>query len=299
MLPTLAVLRSFEAAAKHQSFTSAAKELHVSQAVISRQVRDLEKTLGLQLFRKQGRGVILTIAGTALAQDLHHGLERLRDIILKAQGSRPAGQALSIAVLPTFSSRWLAPRLPRFRAACPEANLVIRSRSEPFDLVREGFDVAIHFGTQEWIGGKHTTLCPEAPVAVASPEMIEEFEIRSAEDATRLPLLHLISRRNAWPAYFEFLGLDPSPANRGDFFDQFSAIIAAAIANFGAAIVPSYLVEAELAQGTLVPFGRPDPGAGMYYAVTPIGVENDLAHEFCNWIRREAKLSAKMRSALN
>ncbi|MEX0348106.1 MAG: LysR substrate-binding domain-containing protein [Paracoccaceae bacterium] len=295
MLPTFAVLRSFEAAAKHQSYTAAAEELRISQAAISRQVRELEGIIGNQLFRKEGRGVVLTPAGRAFADDLHKGLERLRAVILNAQSAGAAGQTLTIAVLPTFSSRWLARRLPGFRALCQDVRLILKSRSEPFDLLSEGVDVAIHFGAPDWIGGSHSELCPEALVAVASPTLVEEAGIVDAHDCRDLPLLHLSSRRDAWPAYFEHLGLDPKTAYKGDVFDQFSTVISSAIAGIGAAIVPTYLVEAELAQGTLVPFGKPSVGNGMYYAVTPSSVANPLAQSFCDWIAREARRSAMTR----
>ncbi|MEM8539116.1 MAG: LysR substrate-binding domain-containing protein, partial [Pseudomonadota bacterium] len=284
MLPSFAILRSFEAAAKHQSFSAAAEELHISQGAVSRQVRELEHLIGSQLFRKEGRGVVLTPAGEALARDVHSNLERMRDVILRARGAGNAGQALTIAVLPTFSSRWLARRLPHFRARHPDAQLFLKSRSEPFDLISEGIDVAIHFGRADWIGGTHTSLCPESLVAVCAPQMLEDAGIKTAKDAARLPLLHLMTRRNAWPAFFEHLGLDINLASRGDFFDQFSTIIGSSIAGLGAAIVPTYLVEAELAQGTLVAFGRPEPGPDMYYAVTPNTVANPLAKAFCDWI---------------
>lgn len=293
MLPTFAVLRSFESAAKHQSFTAAAEELRISQAAISRQVRELEGLIGHQLFRKEGRGVVLTDAGGALAKELHHGLDQLRRVIHKAQVGGDAAQVLTIAVLPTFSSRWLAPRLPRFRALWPDVRLIVTSRAAPFDLLREGVDVAIHFGAADWIGGKHAPMCPEALVAVASPLMMEEGAVTRPADGCRLPLLHLASRRTAWPAYCEQLGLEASGAYIGDVFDQFSAMIGAAIAGLGAAIVPRYLVEAELAQGTLVAFGQPDARGGMYYAVTPSGVTNPIAQSFCHWIAEEARWSTK------
>ncbi|MEM9395366.1 MAG: LysR substrate-binding domain-containing protein [Pseudomonadota bacterium] len=295
MLPSLAVLRSFEAAAKHQSYTAAAVELRISQAAISRQVRELEGIIGTQLFRKEGRGVVLTTAGKALAEALHAGLERLRDVIQTAQGAGSSGQTLTIAALPTFSSHWLARRLPSFRARNSNVHLIVKSRSLPFDLLGEGVDVAIHFGAPDWIGASHAPLCPELLVAVASPSLVEEAGIDKAPAGTNFPLLHLVSRRNTWPAYFQQLGLDPTPAYRGDFFDQFSTMIGAAKANLGAAIIPSYLIEAELAQGTLVPIARPDPGDGMYYAVTPSSVSNPLADSFCEWIAREARHSFKSR----
>jgi DNA-binding transcriptional LysR family regulator len=125
--------------------------------------------------------------------------------------------------------------------------------------------------------------------------MVEEGEVNAPAHCAHLPLLHLMSRRNAWPAYFEQLGLDLAVAYQGDVFDQFSTLIGAAIAGLGAAIVPTYLVEAELAQGTLVAFGQPDAGDRMYYAVTPSGVSNPVAQGFCDWIAQEARRSTRSR----
>ncbi len=294
MLPSFAVLRSFEAAAKYQSYTGAAEELRISQAAVSRQVRELEEIVGTQLFRKEGRGVALTAAGLALAAELHPGLERLRDIVHKAQRAGDAGQTLTVAVLPTFASRWMAKRLGGFRRLHPRARLIVKSRSEPFDLVREGVDVAIHFGQPDWIGGKLTELCPEGLVAVASPAMVEEMEISKPRHAERLPLLHLMTRRSAWPEFFAEHGLEPGRAVAGDAFDQFSTMIAAAIGGLGAAIVPSYLIEAELAQGTLVAFGEPNASRAMYYTVVPAAIDNPLAQAFCDWIRQEAQDSTRL-----
>jgi len=295
MTPSFAILRSFEAAAKHQSYTAAAAELRISQGAISRQVRELEAMIGAQLFRKEGRGVVLTQAGQALAADVQASLTRLRDVIDRAKGAGASGQALTIAVLPTFSSRWLARRLPKFRALHPGVSLTLKSRSAPFDLLAQNVDVAIHFGADDWIGGRHTKLCPESLLAVCAPLLLEEAGVQGPADAGQLPLLHLLTRRSAWPAYFAHLDLPPEPAQRGDFFDQFSTMIGAAIAGLGAAIVPAYLVEAELAQGTLVAFGRPAAGRGMYYAVTPNNVANPLAAAFCTWISQEAKRSTQLR----
>ncbi len=298
MLPSFAVLRSFEAAAKHQSYTSAAEELRISQAAVSRQVKELEGIIGTQLFRKEGRGVALTAAGLALAAELHPGLETLRDIISKAQGAGDTGQTLTIAVLPTFAARWLAKRLVNFRRLHPGVRLTLKSRSEPFDLIKDGVDAAIHFGHPEWIGGKLTELFPEGLVAVASPAMIEDMGISAPSHAERLPLLHLMTRRSAWPEFFADSGLNPQGAVAGDAFDQFSTMIGAAIGGLGAAIVPSYLIEQELAQGTLVAFGKLSASQGRYYTVTPSVISNPLAQAFCDWITQEARNATRLRQSV-
>ena len=116
-LPSLSVLRSFEAAARHQSFTLAAQDLRVTQGAVSRMVRELEGLVGVALFRPAGRGVALTEAGRTLSERLHGDLDRLRQTMRNASAAGDGMQMLSIGVLPTFGSRWLAPRLEQ-RVPC-------------------------------------------------------------------------------------------------------------------------------------------------------------------------------------
>ena len=294
-LPSTSVLRSFEAAARFQSFTAAAELLGISQAVVSRQVREFEGLVGTALFRKEGRGVVLTAAGAALAQELHINLDSLRRTLTDARAAGAAGQSLRVALLPTFGSRWLAPRLTQFRDICPQARLLFESRTKPFDLNAAGVDLAIHFGGADWVGGRLTKLCPEDLVAVASPVLLDQCDVSAPQNSARLPLLHLSSRQTLWTDYFAELGLDARLAVAGDHFDQFSTIISAAVHRFGAAIVPAYLIEAELAQGTLKVFGTPQQGPQQYYIARPLGVKNELAAQFCDWIRSETQKSRQLR----
>ena len=295
-LPSLSLLRSFEAAAKHQSFTLAAEELRVTQSAVSRMVRELEAIVGVTLFRPAGRGVALTEAGRNMADQLHADLDRLRRTMRNAGAAGDRMQTLSIGVLPTFGSRWLAPRLASFRAEHPKVQFALHSRSEPFDMAREGIDLAIHFGRKEWIDGALTELCPEDLVAVSSPLLAERYEVSSPTDLIRMPLMHLQTRSTSWPVYFDGLGLDADQARQGALFDQFSTMIAAAIHGLGAAIVPSYLIEAELAQGTLVVLGRPKRSDGMYYVVTPRGIANSTAAQFRDWMVAQASATSRKRA---
>lgn len=289
LLPSLSVLRSFEAAAKHESFTRAAEELRVTQGAISRMVRELETHVGVTLFRPEGRGVSLTEAGRNLAQNLHDDLERLRVTIGNASAAGEEMRTLSIGVLPTFGARWLAPRLAKFRKKHPNIEFALYSRSQPFDLGREGIDLAIHFGRENWVDGTLTKFCPEDLVAVASPLIVEGSRAPEPAHIQSMPLLHLRTRSEAWPAYYETLGLATETARRGATFDQFSAMIAAATHSLGAAIVPTYLIEAELAEGSLVVLGQPKCPGDMYYVVTPRGISNPDAAQFRDWIVAEAR----------
>ena len=288
-LPSISVLCSFEAAAKHQNYTLAAEELGVTQAAISRKVRELEGVIGVALFRKAGRGVELTGAGRALEDRLHGDLDRLRATIDLASASGDAEQRLTLAVLPTFSAQWLVPRLANFMACHPGFQFALQSRTEPFDLVKAGVDLAIHFGRKEWVGGKLAPLFPENLIAVASPAMIERMDIKGPQDVERLPLLHLSTRRSAWAAYFAALGLRDSTAYQGTLFDQFTSLIAGAVSGMGAAIVPSYFVENELQQGALVGIGTAPTSDDMYYVVTPTNLANPATDTFRAWITSRAK----------
>ncbi|MXQ07381.1 LysR family transcriptional regulator [Alphaproteobacteria bacterium GH1-50] len=290
-LPSTAVLRSFEAAARFESFTAAAEMLGISQAVVGRQVREFEDLVGTALFRKEGRGVVLTPAGETLARDLHRHLDDLRRSLIHAQTAGATGQSLRVAILPTFGSHWIAPRLKSFKKLRPEARFLFESRTAPFDLTASGVDVAIHFGAPDWVGGRLTRLCPENLVAVAAPDLLDASGFTTAEDCAGLPLLHLSSRASLWQRHFSALGLETRLALAGDHFDQFSTMIAAARHGSGAAIVPSYLIENDLSSGALLTIGTTPQGTGSYYAVRPLGVQNALAAAFCDWLRTETQVS--------
>ncbi|MEM9634286.1 MAG: LysR substrate-binding domain-containing protein [Pseudomonadota bacterium] len=287
-IPSISVLRCFEAAARHQSFTAAAEELGLTQSGVSRQVKELEDQIGASLFRREGRGIRLTHAGKSLADSLFSDLTRLRRTISQAVAAGETQELLSIAALPTFATRWLVPRLKDFKARRPNLDLMVYSRSEPFDLVEQGIDVAIHFGTNDWPGAKLTPLCPEDLVVVAAPALIESNPINVKADILDLPLLHMTSRPHLWKAFQKTVPETTAHVQKGSYFDQFSLIIAAAAGGMGTAILPTYLIEVELASGALVELGTVRDGSGHnYYIATPPGELTPPAAEFLSWIRKQ------------
>ncbi|MDA0961354.1 MAG: LysR family transcriptional regulator [Proteobacteria bacterium] len=286
-LPSLAALRAFEAAARHESYTRAAEELGVTQGAVSRQVRDLETALGLRLFRREGRAVRLSPAGQALAGELSHDLTRLTGTIARAIAAGRQATLLSIAVLPTFAARWLIPRLPDFRAHHPGIELSLDSRSDPFDLRRDRCDLAIHFGRPEWPGAQLRPLCPEDLVAVAAPALIDRHAIAAPADLLRAPLLHLASRPHLWER-FRDAHADGAGALPGMRMDQFAMIISAACAGLGAALLPTYLIEEELTSRRLMRIADGPVSEGeAYWLATPMGAANPVAVLFSNWIARQ------------
>lgn len=284
-LPSHSVLRSFETAARHESFTLAAEELHLTQSAISRQVKELEATVGTELFRRVGRRVALTSSGRNLASDLAVDLENIRRSMMRAISAGEMGATLRIASLPTFASKWLVPKLPDFAKQNPEIEISLSSRHKPFDLPGEHFDLAIHFGQANWPETDMKLLCSETMVAVSAPLFRSDYNIQSAVDIARVPLLHMATRPTAWMDFFEASNLTQKTALKGKYFDQFSMTIAGAEASLGAALVPAYLIEQELSAGTLVMLSNKTITTdNSYYLVTPKSQQNSAVDALCDWM---------------
>ena len=287
-MPSFAVLRSFECAARHQSFTLAAEELSLTQSAISRQIKELELAIGADLFRRVGRRVELTERGAAFAADLRLDLERISSTVFQAITASDDETVLRIAVLPTFASRWLIPRLPSFEARHPDIQIHLSVRENTFNLVREHFDAALHFGPPVWPDGNLEKLCTEVMIAVASPSLIASHGIIDANHMLEAPLIHLETRPLAWNEWFSAAGIKDNGVMGGKQYGQFAMVIAGAIASLGAAILPSYLIEAELADGRLKTIS--DVGLSTnnaYYIATPTGIHNPAVEAFSTWVREQ------------
>lgn len=287
-LPSLSVLRCFSASARYESFSEAAEDLGLTQGAVSRQVRELESQIGTPLFRREGRGVRLTEAGRALATPLLGDLDRLQRTVRHAMAAGASAKLLTIAAPPTFATRWLMPRLPDFRDQHSDMDFVVYSRSEPFDLNEQHVDLAVHFGGWDWPGAQLTPLCPEDLMVAAAPDLLSRFPQSSPDDVLNLPLLHLMSRPYLWERFSQSVAPDRPAPRSGSQFDQFSLLIAAAVAGMGAAILPSYLIETELTDGRLVCLANVPPDtAQSYFVARPMGQTSALATEFTAWLRRQ------------
>lgn len=281
-----AVLRSFECAARHESFTLAAEELHLTQSAISRQVKELEDVIGTDLFSRIGRRVALTEAGKNLAGELAIDLESIRQTVMRAVSAGALGAVIRVAVLPDFASRWLIPRLPEFMALHNDIEISFATRLEPFDMVREHFDLAIHFGTDNWPGAEMELFCTETMVAVASPAFMERYKFESTKDLLNAPLLHMENRPMVWRDFFMQAKIENEAVFAGKYFDQFSMVIAGAIASLGAALVPTYLIERELSDGSLVQLDKASVTTkNNYYLVKPANSKSRHVTLFTDWMK--------------
>ena len=292
LIPDAAALQAFEAAARHQSFTRAAVELDLTQSAVSRQIKDLEAKLGLQLFDRVRQRVVLSGAGRRLLPEVERLLAQIESMTLRAMGTRDISGQMAVATLPTFGSRWLMPRLPRFLALHPGVQLTVISRSEPFDLEEAGVDLAIHYGRPVWPQAVCSYLCSEDVVPVASPTLVSRFRQAGGADAqalAALPLLHMESRPTLWFEWLAAQGADAQLGFRGHRFDQFTLIIEAAAAGLGLALVPRYLIGQELERGRLmVILAAPLRTEPSYYVVRPEGRMADaLPGAFAAWLAEQ------------
>lgn len=272
-LPPTSQLAAFEALCRLGSTLAAAAEMGVTQGAVSKLVAGLEARLGVPLFRREGRHLVPLPAAAEVAVDLGVALERIGRGMERLAG----GASLSLAVLPGFAARWLAPRLAGFRRLHPGVRLQITTRVAPCDLGAGGFDAAVHFGQEDWPGAAHLKLWDERVVPCAAP----------GRPAAGLPLLVLETRPRAWAGWFARQGRT-APAE-GMRFDQFAPMVEAAAHGLGVALLPDFLAEAELAAGRLVALEPPGPAEGAYWLVWPLAARGGPAlAAFRDWIAAEA-----------
>jgi LysR family glycine cleavage system transcriptional activator len=249
-------------------------------------VAGLEAALGLQLFERIRQRIVPTEAGRAYAAEIRDILSRLQTATLSTMAMKNVGGTLSLALLPTFGTRWLIPRLPDFFARHPEIAIDFSTRIVPFDFAREPFDAAIHFGDPTWPGTEAHRLMGEMIVPVASPAFLAREGITAPEDLVRVPLLRQATRPQGWAEWFEAQGLDPETARPGPRFEQFAMVAQAAVAGLGVAVVPRFLIEDELKSGQLViPFDRPVESRQSYWLVYPTAQgERPALKSFRDWL---------------
>jgi LysR family transcriptional regulator, glycine cleavage system transcriptional activator len=288
-LPPLNALRAFEAAARHLSFTAAASELNVTQAAISHQIKALEERLGLKLFRRVGRGLLLSDAAQAYLTEIGAAFDRIAGATQRLHQHDAAG-VLSATVLPSFAAKWLLPRLGRFRAAHPEIDLRISSSVEQVDLAREDFDIALRAGSGVYPGMRADLILTENFFPVCSPALLSgPRPLRVPADLRAHTLLH-DEPRDLWQLWLKMVGIADIDATRGPGFSDSGMVIQAAIEGQGIAIAKGTLAGDDLKAGRLVrPFDQSLPANYSYWLVCPeASAERPKIVAFRDWLLAEA-----------
>ncbi|MEF7617410.1 transcriptional regulator GcvA [Aquincola sp. MAHUQ-54] len=271
-IPPLNPLRVFEAVARTENLTAAAQQLHVTQSAVSRQIATLEEYLGLQLFKRERHGVSLTRAGQTYADQILPAFDVIADATDKLTKSSRQG-ALRVRTYTTFATKWLVPRLARFREQHPNIEIRITNAVPDVDFDRDMVDVAVQFGDGRWPDVRAELLFFDEIEPVCSPEYLAEHapNAKYPESLLRQRLLESRYRRTDWSDWLQAAGLaDEAKASERMSFGSTFLTWQAAADGLGLAMGQSALLGAELRSRKLVrPFARPLRREMGYYLVRP------------------------------
>lgn len=286
-LPPLSSLRAFEAVARLQSIKAAAGELNVTGGAVSLQIRNLEEWLGMPLFVRKARRLVLTNEGKRYFTSVSAAFRVLGEA---TRGLRGSGKStLTVSCTQGFAMQWLVPRMDRFTAAAPHIDVKIDATHHLVDFERDDVDFAIRHGLGIYEGLASEKLVGDDLVPVASPALIGNATFASSNDLRQFTLLH-DEHRDDWRAWIASAHADALDAERGVLF-MGNAVVDAAKAGRGIALLRRSLIEEELRSGNLVQLFPQTLRVDIaYYLVYPQGVlDNGDAEIFRQWLHREAR----------
>lgn len=289
-IPSTTALVCFEAAARHESFTKAAQELALTQGAVCRQIGSLEAFLNVELFRRSRRGVKLTEAGLSYSRQVAAQLDAVeRDTlsVMRQQGAN----VIELAVVPTFGTQWLLPRLKDFQQRHPEVTVNLTNRTRPFLFADTPFDAAIYFGDADWSGTQSHRLMGENPMPVCSPSLLKGQASLDAQRIAGLPLLQQTTRPYAWRQWFDGLGMSVERDMTGPRYELFSMLAQAAMHDMGIALIPPFLIQRELQEGRLVVANRHALSSDKAYhlMIPERKVESASLRAFRDWLVAQAQ----------
>jgi LysR family glycine cleavage system transcriptional activator len=280
--PSLTSLRAFEAAARLQSFSLAARELNVTHAAVAQQVRGLEAHLGRELIFRSGRGMALTAEGAKLSQALVEGFRGIAQALDDVKGAGP-GAPLRVTLTPAFAAQWLMPRLGAFWKNHPEVELSLNPEKRIVDLRREGIDLGLRFGNGKWPGLDAEFLTAAHYVIVAAPTLLNGKRNLSTADLSAMPWVI----EQDWPEALTWLkgfGLKPDAMNIA-YIPTEELALSAARQGYGLHVEAEALVEQDVDSGALVIVGRVEDDSLAYYMVTRPGPKRPELKTFMKWLK--------------
>jgi len=288
-IPSTAALVCFEAAARHESFTKASQELSLTQGAVCRQIASLEEFLNVELFRRSRRGVKLTEAGLSYSRRVATQLDAVERDTLSVMGQQ-GSNVIELAVVPTFGTQWLLPRLKGFQQLHPDVTVNLTNRTRPFLFADTEFDAAIYFGDGEWSGTQAHALMNEAPVPVCSPALLAGHDQLSGDAIAQMPLLQQTTRPYAWRQWFGTLAMNVARDMTGPRYELFSMLAQAAMHDMGVALIPPFLIQHELEEGRLrICNAHALNSAKAYQLMIPERkVESASLKAFRDWLLAEA-----------
>jgi LysR family transcriptional regulator, glycine cleavage system transcriptional activator len=288
-LPPLNALPSFEAAARHLSFSKAADELGVTHGAVSRAIRNLEDHLGVQLMIRVTRSVRLTPIGASFAAEVRGVLEHLASATSAATGQ--SSGIVSVSTIDSFAARWLMPRMFRFRRTHSDIDVRVATSERLADFVSDGIDIAIRCGGGQYPGLTAELLMKEDHFPVCSPKLLKgRYPLRRPAGLARHTLLHDVFTVD-WAIWLHSAGIENVDPHRGPRFLSSDHAIQAAVRGEGVVLGRSALIVDELAAGRLVrPFDLSLPAGFAHYVVCPPrALQRPNVKAFRDWLIAEAR----------
>ncbi|MCA6110148.1 LysR substrate-binding domain-containing protein [Bradyrhizobium cenepequi] len=288
-LPPLSALRAFESAARHGSFKLAAGELAVTPTAISHQIRSLEEHIGLPVFERQVRKVVLTEAGAQLYPVLRNGFDALETVLERLMPKTKRAQ-VTISATTAFTARLLVPRVSGFQTLHPDIDLQLHASDNAVDLTENGIDLAIRYGRGPYPGMTSEVMFADTFAPVVNPNL----GVVSQQDLPRFPLIHFQWQRvdplnPTWESWFAASGLPWGPSRPQLRFSDESHAIQAAVAGQGIALLSLALIRDELAAGRLVQaFGPTVPGHTYHLIRRSDRAPRAPTVAVMDWLRSEA-----------
>lgn len=285
-IPSLAALRAFEALARRNTLSAAARELNVTHAAIAQHLRGLETHFGEKLAQRDGQIMRLTATGEALAETLTEAFSRI-DEGVGAILDRTAQRPVTVTLTPSFAESWLMPRIGDFWRTHPEVEIRLAPSTTLVDLRHDGIDIAIRFGDGNWPGHDVEPLALSRFVVVASPAYTDARDLDALGDpATHAWFFSLAAReQQKWGAA---IGIDFTKVGAKEMASN-ALVLSAVRAGLGLSIQSGALVDPDIAAGTLVALHEGDPEGLGYHVVTRPGVLPPGARHFLSWLRKAAK----------
>lgn len=282
----LTALRSFEAAGRLESVTAAAEELFVSQAAVSRQIRELETLLGHTLFERQHRKISLTAEGAELLNVLTGAFDAIGDGLDALTARRPGGE-VTISAEPSFATGWLVDALADFRRLHPGIDVIVESNSNVIEFRSGEAEIAIRFSLERksWPRTQSRWLYDVEMVPVAAPAVFEGLGTpRIPGDLARHSLLHEDTRA-VWERWFVEAGVEVSPVRRGSVYADGGLVRLAALGGHGIGLMDRRMVAADLEKGTLIqPFDRSIRYGAYILVARDFSKLSKPAKAFASWI---------------
>ena len=287
-LPPLRSFRVLEAAVRHQNYTRAADELHLTHSAVSHQIHALEASLGVRLFERAGRQMRATDTGRQLAQDVRATLDSLAVAVERVRGG-DSGNAITVSVLPSFAAAWLVARLGGFLELHPNIELRLESTTALADFRNDGVDVAIRYGSGNYEGFEAIKLFDDELFPTMSPALRRSAKVRVPADLARVPLLRI--RTHGWAPWFAAAGVNLPEPRKGSVFNDSELALQAAMQGQGVVLARGSLAAGKLRAGVLVaPFKQRIASPQTCYLVYPPQHANRPAvRVFRDWLLEELR----------